>query len=114
MVGMAAVALVGLVRRQKRKADIQDHPTAVAGAQTGAAVPPAPEPEAKAEGSGSPILRVAAGVLALLFAGIPALEAIHGRLALGGLVFMEAFALAFAWYAVRGRKGLPRFLQTGR
>jgi hypothetical protein len=107
---MAVVALVGLVRRRRRKADIQDHPSADAGAQTGAAVLPAPAPESKAEGSGSPILRVAAGVLALLFAGVPALMAIHGRLPLADLALMAALAFVFAWYAVRGRKGLPRCL----
>jgi hypothetical protein len=111
---MAVVALVGLVRRRKRKADIQDHPTADAGAQTGAAVLPTPAPEAKAEGSGSPILRVAAGVLALLFAGVPAFMAIHGRIGLADLAAMGVFAFMFGWYAVRGRKGLPRCLQTGR
>jgi len=109
LVGMAIVALVSLVRRRKTKADIQDHQTADAGAQTGAAVHPAPAPEAKAERNGSPILRVAAGVLALVFAGVLALMAIHGRLTLGNLVLMAALGFVCAWYAVRGRKGLPRF-----
>jgi len=106
LAGMSIVALVSFVRRRKGKADIQDSQTADAGAQTGAPGHPAPAQETKAEGDGSPILRVAAGVLALLLAGIGAADS----KTLGWLVFMEAFALMFGWYAVRGRKGLPRFL----
>ena len=84
-----------------------EEPRGVAPAQPSAAAHPAPAQEAQAVGSGSPILRVAAGVLALLFAGF---GAVGSNRTLGGWVFMEAFALLFGWYAVRGRKGLPRFL----
>jgi len=78
--------------------------------KTGAAVDPALASEVQAEGNGSPILRVGAGVVALLFAGILPLMAINGKLALGNLVLMGVFGIMFGWYAVRGRKGLPRFL----
>jgi len=36
--------------------------------------------------------------------------ALHGRLALVDLLLMGALGFVFAWYAVRGRRGLPRFL----
>jgi hypothetical protein len=78
--------------------------------KTGAAVDPALASETQAEGNGSPILRVGTGVLALLFAGILLLMAINGRLSLGNLVLMAVLGIMFGWYAVRGRRGLPRFL----
>jgi len=71
---------------------------------------PAPPEEAQPQGNGSPILRVAAGVMAILFAVVPLLRAAKGAPDLTGLALMEALALMFGWYAVRGRKGLPRFL----
>ena len=110
MAGMAVVALVSFIRRRKKKADVQDRAASDAGSQPAAAAPPAPGPQAEAGGNGIPILRVVAGVAALVFAGVPALMAIHGRLALVDLALMGALGFMCAWYAVRGRKGLPRFL----
>ena len=70
----------------------------------------APPEEAQAQGNGSPVLRAAAGGMAILFAVVPLLRAAKGAPDLAGLALMEALALMFGWYAVRGRKGLPRFL----
>ena len=110
MAGMAIVALASRLRRRKTTADILNPPAGDVGAQTDTAALPAPAPEAKAERNGSPTLRVAAGVLALVIAGVSALTAIQGRLNSANLVLMAALGLVCAWYAVRGRKGLPRFL----
>ena len=110
MAGMAIVALVSRLRRRKTKADTRNPPADDAGAQTTAAVHPAPPPEAKAERNGSPIFRTAAGAMALGIAGVSALVASQGRLAFLNLVLMTALGFVCAWYAVRGRKGLPRFL----
>ena len=71
---------------------------------------PPPAEEVQAQGNGSPILRAAAGVMAILFAVISLLRAAKGKQDLTGLALMGALALMFGWYAVRGRKGLPRFL----
>ena len=107
MLGMAIVSLVNLIRHRKRGEAVPD---TVAGEKPDAAVHPAIAPEAQAEGNGSPILRVAAGGLGLLFAGILPLMIAQGGGTWGGAVFMVALALMFGWYAVRGRKGLPQFL----
>jgi len=102
--------LLNAVKRSSLAYSRDEEPRAVALAQTSIATDPAPAQEGQAKGNGSPILRVAAGVLALLLAGFPAFGAANGKLALGDLVFMQALALMFGWYAVRGREGLPRFL----
>jgi hypothetical protein len=55
-------------------------------------------------------LSVAAGVVALLFGGTAFLVAVQGKGASGDLILVVVLASLFGWYAVRGRKGLPRFL----
>jgi len=102
-------ALLNEHRRRSLPSTAEDAP-AVAPLQTSAAAQPAPAEEAQAQANGSPTLRVAAGVLAVLVAVITPFGAAKGMLDLAGLVLMGAFALMFGWYAVRGRKGLPRFL----
>lgn len=109
MLGMAIVCLVNLIRRRRRGQAIQE---AVAGDKAGAAVYAAIVPEAQTERNGSPILRVAAGMLALLFAfaGILPLMAAQGSLRGDGVVWMAILAFMFGWYAVCGRRGLSDFL----
>ncbi len=75
-----------------------------------AAAVASPPSSAEAQDSGSPILRVAAGGLSLLFAGVLALAIARGGIGRGVAAFMAAFGLMFGWYAVRGNRGLPRAL----
>jgi hypothetical protein len=110
---LAAEELAELLNAQKRQNSPPESAgltRAVAGAQTSVPPYPAPVRAVPVEGNGSPVLRVAAGVLALLFAWLLPLMAAQGKLASADLVIMAAFALLFGWYAIRGRKGLPRFL----
>jgi hypothetical protein len=62
-----------------------------------------------AEESSRPILRVFAGLLALFFAGVPIILLATGK-PIGDLILVPALGLMFGWFAVRGKKGLPRFL----
>lgn len=64
--------------------------------------PPRPAPDGQPERNGIPILRVLAGVAALLFAMSPFL----GQWGFVDLVFYEVIAAVFAWYAAFGRRGL--------
>lgn len=109
---LSAEELAALLNEHKRRSlpSTAEEAACVVPPQTSAAAQPAPAEEAQAQGNGSPILRVAAGVLAVLVAVMTPFGAAKGMLDLAGLVLMEAFALMFGWYAVRGRKGLPRFL----
>ena len=107
ILGMAVVSLVNFVRHWKRRAAAED---AVAGDKTEMAAPAAISPATQVEANGSPILRVGAGVLALLFAGTLPLMIAQGGTRWDSAVLMLALALMFGWYAVRGRKGLPQFL----
>jgi hypothetical protein len=107
MLGMAVVSLVNFIRHRKRPEGDQD---GVAGEKTGAAVQPALGPGGQRERNGNPFLRVVAGLLAMLFAGVLPLMIAQGRLSRDGGLFMAALAIMFGWYAVRGNKGLPQFL----
>ena len=109
---LSADELAALLNEHKRRSlpSTAEEAACVVPPQTSAAAQPAPAEEAQAQGNGSPILRVAAGVLAVLVAVMTPFGAAKGMLDLAGLVLMEALALMFGWYAVRGRKGLPRFL----
>jgi hypothetical protein len=73
-------------------------------------VKPAPAQETQARDNGRPAFRVAAGAVALLFGGAALLVAVQGKGASGDLLLVVVLASLFGWYAVRGRKGLPRFL----
>jgi hypothetical protein len=66
ILGMAVVSLVNFIRHRKAKENVQD---GVGGDKTDAPLHAAQVPKAEAEGNGNPILRVVAGVLAVLFAG---------------------------------------------
>jgi hypothetical protein len=109
---LSAEELAALMNEHRRRSlpPADEEAAAVAPPQPSAPAQPAPAEEAQAQGNGSPILRVAAGVMAILFAVIPLLRAAKGAPDLTGLALMGALALMFGWYAVRGRKGLPRFL----
>ena len=109
LVGMSLVALVGLARRRNREGQIPGRPAA-AGAEAGGAVKPTAAQGTQAGDNGRPAFRVAAGAVALLFGGTALLVAIQGKGASGDLLLVVVLASLFGWYAVRGRKGLPRFL----
>jgi hypothetical protein len=106
---MSLVALVGLARRRNREGQIPGRQAAT-GAEAGGTLQPAPAQETQAEDNGRPVVRVAAGAVALLFGGTALLVAVQGRGAFGDLLLVVVLAFLFGWYAVRGRKGLPRFL----
>jgi hypothetical protein len=103
ILGMAAVSLVNVARGRRRTEAAE---AAIAGVNTEEALPAQVVPDAP-DGKGSPILRVAAGILALLFAGAACLVIAQGGSALAGAVLPLALAVLFGWYAARGRKGLP-------
>jgi hypothetical protein len=87
---------------------------AVALAEPGPAADDTWATEAQAAGNGSPIARGAAGVLALLFAWVLGRDVANGKLAelsTYRVLQIAAFVVLFGWYAVRGTKGLPRFLK---
>jgi hypothetical protein len=107
LLGMAIVFLVNGIRHRRRPEPAQE---GVPGEKAGAAVQPALAPRGQGERNGNPILRVGAGLLALLFAGSLPMMIAQGRLIWDGGVFMAAVAIMFGWYAARGNKGLPRFL----
>jgi hypothetical protein len=109
LAGMSLVALVGLARRRNREGQIPGRP-APAGAEAGGTAEPAPAHETQAGDNGRPAFRVAAGVAALLFGGTAVLVAVQGKGAFSDLLLVVVLASLFGWYAVRGRKGLPRFL----
>jgi hypothetical protein len=102
---MAIVALANAVRGRTGTVDARGDVTTVAGEHTDA-TPPTPVAGGRSEENGSPILRVLAGMLAVLFAAVPIL----GKWPPGDLLLMAILALMFGWYAAFGRKGLPPFL----
>ncbi|MCX5677362.1 MAG: hypothetical protein NTX87_20450 [Planctomycetota bacterium] len=104
--------LAAILNAQKRRSlpRAAGEAAPVAPPEMSARAQPAPAEEAQAQGNGSPVLRVAAGVLAILIAVFLPLGTARGTRGLANLAFMGALALMFGWYAVRGRKGLPRFL----
>jgi hypothetical protein len=108
ILGMAVGSLVNFLLHRKKQDGVQ---TVVAGETTGAAVQAAPVPESQTERSGSPILRVAAALLALMFAGILPLMIAQGILTWDGGALMAVLAILFGWYAARGNKGLPQSLR---
>jgi hypothetical protein len=107
LLGMAVVSVVNFIRHRNRQEGVQD---GVAGEKTGAAVRPALGPGGQRGRNGHPVFRVAAGFLALLFAGVLALMLAQGRLSWDGGLLMAALVIMFGWYAARGNKGLPQFL----
>ena len=109
LVGMSLVALVGVARRRNREGQIPGRPAA-AGAEAGGTVEPSPAQGTQAGDNGRPAFRVAAGAVALLFGGTALLVAVQGKGASADLLLVVVLAFLFGWYAVRGRKGLPRFL----
>ncbi len=64
----------------------------------------------KAEDNESVTLRVAAAVLAPLFAAIPFLD-MSGKLDLKMAVVIGAVAILFGWYAVFENRGIPRWMK---
>jgi hypothetical protein len=111
MLGMAVVSLANFLRHRKRQEGVQD---GVTGKKIGAAVQSAPAPGGQRERNGNPILRVAAGLVALMFAGILPLTITQGKLNWDGGVFMALLAVVFGWYAAPGNEGLPEFLSRKR
>jgi uncharacterized membrane protein YfcA len=107
LLGMALGSLVNFLRHRKKQEGVPD---VVAGEEIEAAVQAASAPESQTERSCSPILRVAAGLLALMFAGILPLMIAQGKLTWDGGVLMAVLALLFGWYAARGNRGLPQSL----
>ena len=107
VLGIAVASLVNFLRHRKKEEDDQK---AQGATKTEAVVQPAAPPEGQAERNGNPILRVVAGLLALLFTAILVLIIAQGKLGWDGGVLMAAVAVLFGWYAVRGNKGLPQFL----
>jgi hypothetical protein len=104
VLGAAIGSLVTVVRRRKGEAGTQ---AGAAEDKAAATVPSAATPAAQAEDNGSPFLRVAAGVLAVLFAVFLPVMASQQKEPWGGIVLMAVLALLFGWYAIRGRKGFP-------
>src|SRR5262249_40736457 len=107
LLGMAVVSLVGFLRDRNRQ---KGPPARLAGEATAAAVQATREPPSPREGKGNPILRVAAGLLALMFGGGLLLMTTQGNFRWDGGVLVAALAILFGWYAVRGNKGLPQAL----
>jgi len=71
---------------------------------------PSPTQASEAEDNGSAIARVAAGLLAVLFAAAPFM-ATDGKLDLTMAVVMIVMACMFGWYAVCGKSGMPQWLK---
>ena len=109
---LSAEELAALLNEHRKRSlpSTAEEAGAVAPPEMSAPAQAAPAEETHPQGNGSPVLRVAAGVLAILLAVFLPLGTARGTRGLAGLAFMGALALMFGWYAVRGRKGLPRFL----
>ena len=109
---LSAKELAALLNEHKRRSlpPAAEEAAAAITPEMSARAQPAPAEEAQPQGNGSPVLRVAAGVLAILIAVVSLLATTKGSRGLADLALMGALALMFGWYAVRGRKGLPRFL----
>jgi hypothetical protein len=107
ILGLAVVSLVNRIRHRNRQGGAGDR---AAGEKTGAAVQNALAPGGQRERNGSPILRGAAGLLALMFAGALVLMIAQGNLRWDGGVLIAALVALLGWYAVRGNKGFPQSL----
>jgi hypothetical protein len=106
LLGMAVVSLVDLVRRRRRQEDFRDP---IPEGKEDMPAQSAAAPSGRAERNGSPGLRVAAGLLALLFAGALVMMLAQAKFSAAGGVPIAVLAIAFGWYAVCGNKGLSRF-----
>lgn len=104
----AAISGVFTLSAEKLAGLLNAHRRAEAGDETVTAAQALIAPDAPAGENGSPILRVAAGVIALLFAGMLPLVIAQG--VWDGAVLTLVLPFVFGWYAVRGRNGLPSFL----
>jgi hypothetical protein len=103
ILGMGVASLVTYLRHRKSRDGAVGEPTA-------AAAPAVVVPDGPAEPNGSPALRVAAGLFAVLLAVAWVLMMAQGNKSGDGGILMAALALLFGWYAARGNKGLPQFL----
>jgi hypothetical protein len=107
VLGMAVVSLVSFIRHRQRQLRVHD---GVAREEARAAMQSGLAPGGQTERNGNPILRVAAGLVALMFTAIVLLMLVQGQMGWEGCVLVVALAIMFGWYAARGNKGLPRFL----
>jgi hypothetical protein len=100
VLGLAVVALANFVRSwKKQKSAPRESPKATA-QETLA-------PEGKKERNGNPLIRIAAGLFAFMFAGFLPLMIAQGALTWQVGTAIVALAVLFGWYAVRGNNGLP-------
>jgi len=87
--------------RQERASPFQEHPVAAAEAPA----------EQSPRNNGSPLTRIAAGFLSVVFLAGAVSGLAAGTLQLDMIIPILVFALLFGWYAALGKKGLPSFLK---